>query len=322
MNIKLRHWIICGATVVFSAIAVTTEHLRRKHKIELASTPTDLSAESWKKALLETKDALGNKNLTMYAAGIAYFGVLAFFPLVAAIVAVAGMALQPHQLSDAAANLATYLPKDIASMVTTQLEAATKHHASNVFVAIIGVALSIWSVSGAVQNVMKALNVSYDVEETRGFVKQKLVSIGLTIGAIIGGIMIALVFVSGSGFLKDLGVPGLFVDVFAWLRWVIVTVAAMIGFAVLYRYAPNREPTQKWQWVSWGAIMGTIGWILVSVIFFVYLAQFANFSKSYSTFAGLIGMMMWLNLSALMVLIGAEINHRLEARTVLPVGKS
>lgn len=318
MKVKSWHWAAGSAAALISAAAFA-EGIRKKNNIELASTPNDLSFASWKRALIETKDALNNKNLAMYAAGIAYFGVLAFFPFVAAIVAVAGMALQPQQLGDAAASLAMYLPKDIASMVTAQLEAATNHHASNVFVAIVGIVLSIWSVAGAVQNVMRSLNVSYDVVETRGFIKQKIVSIGLTVGAIFGGMLIALIFASGSGTLKTLGVPALLVDVFSWLRWIIVAGAAMVGLAILYRYAPNRTPSQRWQWVSWGAIIATIGWIIVSAVFFVYLAQFANFSKSYSTFAGLIGMMMWLNLSALMVLIGAEINHRLEARTVPPV---
>lgn len=320
MKITKWHVITAGIVAAVSGASVAIG-VKKKAQVELASTPKDLSWKSWKQALIETKDALNDKNLSMYAAGIAYFGVLAFFPLVAAIVAIAGLAIEPRQLSDAAASLSTYLPKDIASMFTAQLKAATGQNASSLLVAIVGIVLSIWAVSGAVQNVMKSLNVTYDVEETRGFIKQKVVSLGLTIGAILGGLVAAAVFVSGNDVLKDIGFPSLFVDTFAILRWIIVVIIAMIAFAVLYRYGPDKKPSQQWQWVSWGAIIATTIWMIGSAIFFIYMQNFANFSESYSTFAGIIGLMMWLNISALVVLLGAEINHRLEERTVLSTTK-
>ncbi len=321
MQRKILHIVtISGVAAIIGAIAYTGRVYTAERSDKLASTPTDFSWKSWRRALLETKNAFGNKNLSSYAAGVAYFGTLAFFPLVAAIVAIAGLTLKPQQLSDAFRSLSTYLPHDVAALFTQQLQTAVGHHASSLLVVIVGIVLSIWAVAGAMQNNMSALNVAYGVKETRGFIRLKLVSLALTAGMIVGGMLLAASFVSGSSMLKDAGLPSLFVDTFSWLRWLIMLLAAMIGLAIVYRYAPNRRPLRRWQWVSWGAIIGTILWIGVSAVFFVYLQYFANFSKSYSTFAGIIGLMMWLNFSAQVMLLGAEVNHRLEKQTLLPTG--
>lgn len=263
--------------------------------------------------LLSMFETIATKNLGIYAAGIAYFGVLAFFPLVAAVVAIMSIAIEPHLVAETVQTLAKYLPKDIASMVGAQLQSAAGNHASSVLIAVVGVALSIWAVSGAVHNLILSLNVCYDVQETRHLVKQRLVSIALTAGAIVSGVIVVMVFASTSEVLLFFGVPSEVVNVLSWLRWVLLAVATSFGLAVLYHYGPNHK-SRRWQWVSWGAIIATLLWIAASVVFFSFLQYFNNFSNSYSTFAGLIGLMVWLNIGALAVLVGAIINHRLGLR--------
>ena len=273
-----------------------------------------MAAKNWLRRTFRFVDTMATKNIGIYAAGIAYFGVLAFFPLVAALVAIMSIAVDPEQAAGTAQTLAKYLPHDIASMVDAQLQAAAGHHASSLLVAIVGIVLSIWAVSGAVHNLMLALNVCYDYKETRNIVKQRLVSVLLTIGAITGGILLLVVFASTSDVLHAVGLPEYLVGVFSWLRWAILAVATTFGLAVFYHYGPNHS-TRRWQWVSWGAIVATILWILASIVFFLFLQYFNNFSQSYSTFAGIIGLMVWLNLGALTVLVGALINRRLDQRT-------
>lgn len=315
----MKHWKLwAGLTGIVAVLGGIFGIYKESEDKELASSPVDLSWKSWRKALLETKDAIGSKNISMLSAGIAYFGVLAFFPLMAAIVAIAGLAVQPDKIQEMAATASQYVPSDIHKLLVTQLENATGKTASNALVAVVGVGLSIFSVSGAIGNIMNALNIMYGAKETRNFIRQKLTSILLTVGMILVMIVLVPLLFAGGDFLKWLGLPGIFVAVFSYMRWVLLGGLMMTSLAVLYHFGPDRQPRPDWQWVSWGAIMATLVWIAGSALFFVYLQYFANFSNSYSLFAGLIALMTWLNLSSFIILLGAEINHRLERRTAKP----
>lgn len=282
---------------------------------ELASSPTDLSWRSWRRSLTEAWTAINDKNIGMLSAGIAYFGVLAFFPLLAAIVAIAGIAVQPDQIQKVAADLTQYVPADIHKLFVTQLENATGNVASNTLVATVGITLSVLGVAGATGNTMTALNAMYEIKEKRSFIQTRLTSIVLTIGLIMVMLVIIPLLFAGSDVLRWLGASGTFIDLFGLVRWILLAGVMMVSLAVLYHFGPSRDPRAAWQWVSWGAIIATLMWVIGSGLFFMYLQYFANFSNSYSLFAGLIALMVWLNLSSFIVLLGAEINHRLELRT-------
>lgn len=283
---------------------------------ELASSPKDLSWNSWRLSLIEAWTAINNKNIGMLSAGIAYFGVLAFFPLMAAIVAIAGIAIEPEQVQKVALDISQFVPADIHKLLVTQLENATGNVASNTLVAAVGITLSILGVAGATGNTITAINVMYDTREKRSFIQQRVTSIVLTIGLIAVMIAVVPLLFAGGDLLRWFGVPNIFIDIFNVVRWILLAGIMMASLAVLYHFGPSREPHAPWQWVSWGAIIATIAWVIGSALFFIYLQNVANFSNSYSLFAGLIALMIWLNLSSFIVLLGAEINHRLEQRAI------
>ncbi len=306
-----------GAIVAIVVVGLGMKKLQDEMPVDVASTPKDLSWKSWKRALLETKDAITNRNLSMLAAGIAYGGTLAFFPLVVAGVAIASIVLAPEQIRTIVDGLGAYLPKDIASLLATQLTSALSNHSANILIAVAAIALALFGVSGAMSNLANALNVSYEVAETRSFIKARLVSLGLTAFMVLGMLIILPLIVLGETILRAWGIPEGAIVVFSILRWVLLAAAMSLGLSIVYRYAPDR-PNVRWQWVSWGAIMATLLWLTVTALFFVYVQYFAAFNESYSLFAGIIVLMMWLNFSGLIVLVGAEINHQLEKRTLLP----
>lgn len=281
---------------------------------ELASSPDDWSWKSWKHSFMEAKDALNNKNIGMLSAGIAYFGVLAFFPLMAAIVAIAGILVEPTKVQVIALEISQFAPADIHELIVTQLENAAGNTTNNAFVAVVGILLSVLGVSAATGNTMRALDVMYEIEKRRPFVEQRTVSLILTLGLIIMMIIVVPFVYAGGDLLRLVGFPQAAIDVFTVVRWAILGGLVMFALAVLYHFGPSRPLNTPWQWVSWGAIIATILWVIVSALFFAYLQYFANFSNSYSLFAGLIALMIWLNLSSFVVLLGAEINHRLEKR--------
>lgn len=149
------------------------------------------------------------------------------------------------------------------------------------------------------------------------FIKVRLVSLGLTSLIVVGMLVVLPLIVLGESLLRAWNIPEGFIGLFSVMRWVILAIVMSLGLSVVYRYAPDR-PNVKWQWVSWGAIMATLLWLVATALFFVYVQYFASFNESYSLFAGIVVLMMWLNFSGLIVLVGAQINYQLEKRTVLP----
>lgn len=257
-------------------------------------------------ALKAVKNAFFSGTPGQLAAGVAYFGTLSFFPLVAAFVAIASMTLTNAQVVTIANGLATYLPSDIASLFSTQLQNASIHQQANFIIMLFALGLSIFGVSGAMDSIIKAISTLYNVKDTRPFWVQKLISMGLTVGFIAGmGIVLPLLFI-GASFLTLLGVPSEVIAVFSVLRWVILLVVAMTGLGVVYHYA--LAGTRSWRWVSWGSVIATLLWLAITAVLFIYLQYFSNFSNSYSLFAGIIALMMWINFSALAILIGADVN--------------
>lgn len=279
-----------------------------------ASSIRSLSTKKWAQVARKTVNVIFDRNLPILAGGIAFGGTIAFFPLVAACVAIASMVIKPEQLQTITSALESYLPKDIASLLSTQIANAIGNTSTNAWVAAIAIVLAILGVSAAVNSVIGAVNAAYDLKETRGLIKVYLMSVAMTAVMIVGALIVIPLVVVGRSLLMNFGVPPLVVDVFMVVRWPLLAVLMMVALAIFYRYAPNRR-RGKWQWVSWGALMATLLWILGTVLFFVYVQYFAGFSNSYSLFAGIVALMIWLNFGGLIILIGAEVNHQLEDQT-------
>lgn len=282
---------------------------------------TELRWQDWRQALQETKNAIGNKNLGTLAAGVAYFSTLSFFPMMVALVSIATLFIKPDQLQDIVNAANTYMPKDIAGLITTQMTNLIDKPSVSLLAGIIAILIALWGISGAVENMIKALNVSYDLDESRNFIRLKLTSVALTAGTLVLlCLMIPLIGVRES-WLAQLGLSSWLATSLGVIRWLLLVVLIMVALAVLYRYGPNHS-RPKWQWVSWGAIVATVLWMLATVTFFIYARYFAHFSDTYSLFAGIIVMMTWFNLSAMTFLIGAEVNHNLETKTNKPTRAS
>ena len=292
------------------------ELTKKFSKKPLASTPIDFSFSNWKAALMETKTAMKNKKLGIMAAGVGFYATLAFFPFMVAAVAIATLLMSPEQVQNVSQSVSALLPKDMASLVSSQLESALNNRKGSIAAAIIAIGISLFSVSGAVQNLISATSTVFDTKETRGIIKLRLLSLLMTVGLIIFGfLVIATLLINGSA-LQAVNAPQFIINLMPYVRWPILILLMTVALAALYRYAPDRK-NARWQWVSWGALIATILWLILTVAFFIYSQNFANFSETYSLFAGIIVLMLWLNYSALTFLIGGEINHHLETKTSL-----
>jgi YihY family inner membrane protein len=177
---------------------------------------------------------------------------------------------------------------------------------------VIGILTALWSASSGMKALITGVNLAYDETEGRKFVKLRGLSILMTLAAMVL-LAVALALIVGFPAVPD-SWPTVLQWAAAFLRFVLLAVLLMAGLAVLYRYAPDRDEP-KWTWVSWGSAVATVLWVLASIGFSIYVKSFGNYNKTYGALAGIIILMFWLWLTALIVLVGAELNTEMELQT-------
>jgi membrane protein len=280
-----------------------------------ADRPSEIPPRGWFAVLKRVKAEVKEDNVTLLAAGVAFYAMLAIFPAIIAVVTVYGMVADPAQVQSQVGEFAKSLPSGADQLLTGQLKSVTEAGRQSLS---IGLAVSLlavlWTASGGVQGLVKGLNLVYDEKETRGFLKLRGLSLLLTLGAILMAVVaIALVAVFPA-VVDDLklGQAGQLAASIA--RWVVLALLVLSAVAVLYRYAPDRA-NPRWRWVSWGAVVALVLWLLGSIGFSWYVDNFGKYNQTYGTLAAVIILLLWLFLSAFAVLLGAEIDAEIERQT-------
>jgi len=290
--------------------------LEREYPGATANEPKQIPAKGWfqvtKRAWAEAKV----DQVPLLAAGVAFYSFLSLFPAMIAAVTIYGLVADPATVERQTKAISDALPADAASIITDQMEAiASQPEQSLGLGLIIALALALWSASGGVGNIVTAVNIAYDEEETRGFVKRKALALVFTLGAILF-VVVAVTLIAVTPLLLDAFVPdGVLSVLLNAARWIGVVIAVAIALAVLYRYAPDRD-SPKFAWVSVGAAVATVIWVIASVGFSLYVENFGSYSKTYGALAGVAILMLWLWITAFIVLLGAEINAEAEQQTV------
>lgn len=280
-----------------------------------AAAPTAIPARGWRDILVRVYHAFGDSNLSIIAAGVSFYGLLAIFPGIAAFVALYGLFQDPANVVDQMRELNGLVPPDVIDTVTGQMtQVAARPQASLGFAALFTLALALWSARKGTAALMIALNVVYAERETRGFVVKTLVSLGLTLAIILGLIALALLAAGVPLVLAALGFPEWIVSLGRGLGLAGAAVLLMFGIAGLYRYAPSRRPP-KWRWVAVGALMVTVFWIIGSLAFSVYVAYSNSYSATYGSLGAVVVVLTWFYITVLIMLVGGELNAQLEFQT-------
>ncbi len=280
-----------------------------------ATSPSEIPSSGWRDIALRVKDQLSKDNASIVAAGVAFYGVLALFPALAALVSLYGIIMDPHDIERHLTSASSLLPQEAHSIIDGQLKSVTKNTGSALSLgAIGGVLLALWSASKGMKALVTSLNIAYDEEEARGFLKLTGIALLLTIGAIIF-IVVALTFITFlPSMLESFGLGQLGQTLLSLLRWPLLAMVVVAGLAVLYRYAPCRDKPQ-WQWVSLGAGLATFLWITGSILFSLYVENFGNYNKTYGSLGSAVILFMWFFVTAYIVLLGAEVNAEMERQT-------
>ncbi len=280
-----------------------------------AEKPTEIPRSGWVQVVKRAWKEAKADQVPLLAAGVAFYSFMALFPTLIASVLIYGLVRDPEDVRRQIQDLSDTLPSDAASLLTTQLEALTSTSSGTLGVGLlISIALALWSASGGVGNLMTAINVAYDEEETRGFVKRKALAVGLTLAAILFvGATVTLVAVAPA-LLDNLVDSAPLRWAFEGLRWIGLLAAMAIALAVLYKVGPDRD-APKVRWVSVGSMVATVVWLVASLGFSLYVDNFGSYNKTYGAMAGVVVLLLWLWLTMYVVLLGAEINAEAEQQT-------
>ena len=279
----------------------------------MASATQD--SRGWFDIAKRVKSQVKEDRLSIIAAAVAFYGLLAVFPGLVALVGFYGLVADPAQIEQQMASLSAILPPEAAQILSTQLhDLASTDRTALGLGAIAGLVVALWSASGAVRTLMDALNIAYGEEENRGFLRFYATALLLTFGGIIAVIVAIGIVVALPAVLNLLGLNWL-VDVAARLaRWPVLAALAVIGFAVVYRFGPSRTQA-RWRWVSWGAAIAVAMWLVGSALFSLYVTRFGNYNETYGAAGAVVILLMWFLLSSYAILIGAEIDAEMERQT-------
>ena len=276
--------------------------------------PTEMKGKSWGGVLKRTFTEFKDDNLTDWAAALTYYGVLSIFPALIVLVSILGLigssATQP--LID---NLGTVAPGPAKQIFTDAIKNLQGSSGASGVIFIVGLAGAIWSASGYISAFMRASNAIYDMEEGRPIWKTLPVRVGLTVLLMVLTAISAVAVTLSGGLAKQVGnVVGLgdtAIQVWNIAKWPVLVLFVSFMFAVLYWAAPNvKQPGFKW--LSPGSVLAVIGWIIASVAFAFYVANFGSYNKTYGALAGPIIFLVWLWISNIMILLGAEFNAEIE----------
>jgi membrane protein len=282
-----------------------------------AQTPITMPKKGWRDIGIRVWNSLSAHHVSLVAAGIAFYGLLAIFPAIAALISIAGLVLDPAEVQAELSNAIELLPAEASSILTNQARDVASRPATGITLTVLfGLLLTLYSASSGIRNLVQGLNIIYDESEKRSFIIVYLLSLGLTLGIIIGFVVAVALVVILPSLLGFLGLGDTVVGLLDYLRWPFLALMAILGLGVLYRVAPSRA-APRWQWISVGSVVATLLWIIGSVGFSVYVSNFASYNETYGSLGAVVILLMWLWLSAFIVLLGAEINAQMEHQTAV-----
>jgi membrane protein len=280
-----------------------------------ATVPTQIPWKGWRDIFWRTVNQTSEDRLLAIAAGVVFYGLLALFPAVTALVSCYGLFAKPDTINDHLSFLEGVMPAEAYSIVQDQIaRVVAKGQAGLSAGFAIGLLLALWSANAGMKALMDALNIVNEEKEKRSFIRLNLVSLTFTIAGIFAMLAAVGAVVVAPLLLSPVGLAGMTEEIVRFARWPALMIGMLLGLSVLYRYGPSRRAA-KWQWISLGAVFATLTWFAGSAVLSYYFANFANYNATYGSLGAAIGTMMWMWMSAIVVLFGAELNSEIEHQT-------
>jgi membrane protein len=280
-----------------------------------AEIPEAIPLRGLRDVLWRVVHQLSEDRVTLIAAGVTFYLLLGLFPAISALVALYGLVADTSTMTEHLRELSGMLPAggfDLIAERISSLSASRNSTLGLTFFASLSIAL--WSTHSATLAIFDAMNVAYDETEKRGLIRLNLVGLGFTICA-----MVSAALIIGLVAIIPLVLTYIWLDRFEEqmaliVRWPILFLIVAIATTAVYRFGPSRQPA-KLRWLTWGSVLVTVSWFLMSLGFSFYLKHFANYDATYGTLGALIGFLVWIWLSILILIVGGELNAELEHQT-------
>jgi membrane protein len=280
-----------------------------------AVAPWHIPWAGWKDILWRVYASINDNRLLAVAAGVVFYSLLAIFPAIAAFVSLYGLIADASTIDSHLSAAAGVLPAGAVDILHEQITRLTAKTDTKLGIGFItGLAVALWSANAGMKGIIDALNVVYDEKEKRSFVKLNLLSLLFTLVAILSLIVALAAVVIAPIVFSAVGLSSLLGLTIAVLRWPLLLVLAAVALAAIYRYGPSRTEA-RWQWLSVGSIAAAVAWLIGSVLFSWYIGHFGAYNATYGSLGAAVGMMMWMWISAIVILLGGELNAEIEHQT-------
>jgi membrane protein len=285
--------------------------------------PTDLSRRSWWEVLKRTVREFGDDNLTDWAAALTYYGILSLFPAIIVLTSLLAL-LGPSATQTLIDNINTTVPGQGRDILVNAIGELQQSKGAGLF-AIVGLAGALWSASAYIGAFMRASNAIYEMPEGRPVWKTLPLRVGLTI-AIVLLLAVCAIGVVATGTVAEragqlLGIGSTGVLVWEIAKWPVIAILVSLAFALLYWASPNvKHP--GFRWLSPGGLLAVIVWVLASAAFALYVGNFSSYNKTYGSLGGVIGFLVWLWISNIAILLGAEFDAELARGRRIEAGQS
>jgi len=262
--------------------------------------------------LLRVYAGISEDRIFSLAAASTYFGLLAIFPALAALIGIYGLFSDPSTIDAQLVNLQGLLPEGGLTVIGDELKRISSQNGGTLGLAMVGgLLVSLWSANSAAKSLFDSLNQVYGEKEERGYLRLTLITLAFTLG---GGTVVILAVGAVMVLPNVIGFPPEVLTAMRFAKWPLLFVLIAFALALVYRFGPNRQ-TVRWKWLTWGSAIAAALWIITSFLFSWYAGNFGSLNKTYGSLGAVVGFMMWIWISMIVVLLGAEIDAALEPET-------
>ncbi|MCE7054971.1 YihY/virulence factor BrkB family protein [Algoriphagus sp. AGSA1] len=271
-----------------------------------------LSFSEWKSIFIKVKERTDENNVVIISAGVGFFGFLAIFPAIMALISIYGFVMDPQQIEEQVSKISSMMPEQTHEILQYRVDNFIKTEGKPLgWGTFFGIFLGIWIGNLGTKSLFRGINIVYETESKRGIIKNNGLTLLFTFGAILLIILSAALIVAFPTIIEKIGLPDHIESLISWLRWLVMGIVLVGSIGLIYNFGPKRR-RHGFMWVIPGAILATSLWLLASWAFSFYIRNFWNLGEIYGSISTVVFLMLWLFISTFIVLLGAELNYEIE----------
>jgi membrane protein len=271
-----------------------------------------ISFSEWKSILIKVKERISENNVVIISAGVGFFGFLAIFPAIMALISIYGFVMDPQQIEEQVSKISSMIPEQTHKILQYRVDNFIKPEGESLGLhTFLGILLGIWIGNLGTKSLFRGINIAYETESKRGIIKNNGITLLFTFGAIILIILSAALIVAFPAIIGKIGLPDTIEVLITWLRWLVMGIILVGSISLIYFFGPKRSRS-GFMWVIPGAVLATSLWLMASWAFSFYIRNFWNLSEIYGSISAVVFLMLWLFISTFIILLGAEFNYGIE----------